>query len=321
MNTYLHRQIYEELLKAKHPVFISDRRIDGDSLGATLAMVDLMKSQGVKVPVYISEALPEQYQGLPHSEHCTEDKTIFNHPDLDLVVVFDCSEAEFVQELLEDSITSPKVINIDHHATNSRYGHINQVIVDSPATAEVVYKFYQVNNLMPSKEAATCMLTGIFYDTTALSNSATNDRALEAASDLILCGARIQDVIKAMFNNRSVAALKIWGKALERLRVHPEFGFVTTCILREDLDKNGVTDEELGGLSNFLNYVVDTDTVFVMHETKDGGIKVGMRSFTQNVALIAKAMGGGGHVKAAGFTVPNSRLVCNNGTWSVVPYS
>ena len=320
MESYLHRQIHDLLIKAQNPVFISDERIDGDSLGASLALVDYLSQHGKKVPVYIAEQIPDQYRSLPHIDVCTTDISIFDDTTIDLVVTFDCSDGVFIDSLVSMIPGKrPKVINIDHHASNSRYGDINQVIIDAPATAEVIYRFFRENHLLPSKDAATCLLTGICFDTNAFSNDATDERAFDTASDLILYGARVQDVIHTMFMNRSVAALRVWGAALERLNKHPEMDFVSTFLTRKDIETNQVTDDEIAGLTNFINLVTDIDTLFVLRETKDGDVNVSMRSRKQDVSKIAVAFGGGGHKKAAGFNVKNSQLICDEkDCWKVV---
>lgn len=319
MDGLLHKQVYEELLAAEHPVFICDERLDGDSLGSALAFVDVLKQHERPRPrVYVSDEIPAVYAHLPHIDMCTQDAGVFLDPTIDLIVVFDCSDEAFVRGLVGQHPGHPRVINIDHHKTNKHYGHVNVVMADAPATAEVVYRFYQENHLIPSREAATCLLTGLCYDTTAFSNSATNDRALQVASELVLCGARVQSVIRTLFKNRPVAVLRVWGAALERLHYNPEYDCVVTCITRKDIDDHKIGDEEIDGLSNFLSLVTDTDTLYVFRETADGHVKASMRSSSRDVSAIARAHGGGGHEKAAGYTVKDAKLVCGeDGCWKV----
>lgn len=319
MESIRHQQIYDALLSAHHPVFISDERTDGDSLGSALAMVDFLWQQNrSRPPVFVSSAIPEIYQYLPHIDMCTQDRAIFQDATIDLIVVFDCSDNIFVDGLLSLIPAHPRVINIDHHKTNALYGKINQVIVDAPATAEVVYRFFEYHKLVLSKEAATCLLTGLCFDTTAFSNSATNERVFTMASQLILSGARVQDAIRSLFQHRSVAALRVWGLALERLHDNPDLRCVVTCLTRKDIDEHQIADEEIAGLSNFLSLVTDTDTLAVLRETADGGVKVSMRSSSKDVSAIAKTHGGGGHEKAAGYTIAQARLVCRDGkVWKV----
>lgn len=298
-------------MDAQHPVFICDERIDGDSLGSSLALAHFLKGKGVTVRVFVSESIPEQYRFLPGIEQTTIDKQIFQNPEIDLVVVFDCSDAEFVRGLMDLTSHRPTLVNIDHHATNSRYGDVNQVIVDAPATAEVVHRFFLENHIIASREMATCLLTGICFDTTVFSNSATGERALNAASDLITAGGHIQDVIRHIYQSRSVSALRIWGEALSRLSTHEASGAVFTFITWDDLEKSDLEPDEVDGLSNFLQLVVDAHTLFVIREAQTGELKVSMRSSKYDVATVAKAFGGGGHKKAAGFVSQSHTFVCD----------
>lgn len=317
MEQFLHKQIYTELLAARNPVFVSDERVDGDSLGASLALADFMAVHGKIVPVYVAEPVPMQYQELPRVHQCTTDESIFNNESIDLIVVFDCSDDRFVRNLVELVPGTPKVINIDHHATNNRYGDINQVVTSASATTAVIHNFFEANQIIPSKDAATCLLTGLCFDTGVFTNTATNQQAFDVASRLVMHGARVQDIIRAMFQNRSVEALRVWGVALERLQTEDD-GVLRTYITRGDLETNGVTDDEIDGLSNFLNLVTDTDTLHVLRETQTGHVKVSMRSLTQDVGAYAKARGGGGHARAAGYLIQDAVLRCNNdGCWGV----
>ncbi len=308
METTVARQIFDLLRTAKKPVLISDKRIDGDSMGSSLAVLEYLKTLGKETQVYVPSEVPEKYRFLPNAERCTFDRAIFNDPEIDLVVSFDCSEAAYIQELMKLIPGRPTLVNIDHHATNARYGDVNLVVVGSPATAEVVHAFFRVNDVVPSRDAATCLLAGLCFDTTIFTNGGTDERAFAAASDLLLRGGRIQDVIRALFRNRTVDALRLWGTALERLEKHEPLGVLSTYLTRADLDGTGVSDDEADGLSDFLNLVTDAHTLVVMRETKDGAVKASMRSTKFNVSAVAKSFGGGGHMKAAGFSTLDTKL-------------
>ncbi|HBP00075.1 MAG: Phosphoesterase RecJ domain protein [Candidatus Uhrbacteria bacterium GW2011_GWF2_41_16] len=320
MPTFSRQRIFHRLNEAQNIIFIPDKRIDGDSIGAVLALADYFKRLKKNVCIFVSESLPEKYQFLPGASVCISDFSLIEKEMFDLAVSCDCSDAVYVTDIIHRFPRPPFLINIDHHKTNSYYGDMNLVEEEASAACEVVYRLFRTNQIIPSREAATCLLCGIAFDTTIFSNDGTNARALEAASELVLYGARTQDVIRMIFRNRSIAALRIWGLALERLRTHEGLSFVSTCLTRKDMEENGVTDDEVDGLSDFLNVVVNVQTLFVLRETKDGGIKVSMRTTDRNVANLARMFGGGGHIKAAGFTIPHMQLISHSltGIWCVV---
>ena len=309
MESYVFKRIHELLLAAKRPVFIADKGIDGDSLGSSLAMVDWMKSIGKEVPVFVSGEIPERYRFLPHLETCSTDTSMFEHADVDLVVSFDCSNAEFVRDLVAHCPNRPTVVNIDHHATNPRFGDVNQVIVGAPATAEVVYRFFRENGITPSRDAAVALLTGICFDTTVFQNGATNEQALHAAAELVRYGAKTGDIVRALFMNRSLPALRLWGLVLERLEAHPNLDCVTTYLTRSDLEGSGIEEDEVYELKNFLALICDTDAVVMLKERSEGGTGVSLRSVKRDVGAVAASFpGGGGHTRSSGFVLPDDDI-------------
>src|SRR3989344_1948921 len=307
MEAFVHQRIHDTLKAAKKPLLVCDARIDGDSLGSALAVADWLMKEGKRPQVFVVTPVPESYRFLPLLHLTTTDRGVFADPELDAIAFFDCSREEFAADLLKPVPGRPVIINVDHHDTNTRYGDLNQVLADAPATAEVMYRFFRENDIPVSREAALCLLTGIYFDTTAFLNGGTNDRAFQAAADLVRCGAKSSDVIRALMLNRSLPALRVWGAALERLREIPGTGWVITHITRDDLASNGVRDEELQEFSDFLSLMVDADTLAVMREA-DGGMRLSMRTQSGDVARVARVLSGGGHVKAAGGFIPSASV-------------
>ncbi len=302
------QQIYQKFLDAKHPVLLLDEHIDGDSLGSCLAMADHLLSLGKMVRIYTVQPIPERYKFLPHLHLCSLDATVLKDSSVDLIAFFDCSDVVFFKHITDSLSTQPVIINIDHHTTNPLFGHYNYVVTHASATAAVLYSIFHQNNVTPSKHAANCLLTGLCYDTTSFTNDATDQQAFFIASELIRLGATPQRIVRSIIADRSIASLRVWGVALERLRAHKAYGVVSTFITRADIETHGVSDEEVDGLANFLHFVSDAHTLFLLKETSDGGVKTSMRSTARDISKIAKLFGGGGHKKAAGFTIPNSHL-------------
>src|SRR3990167_631507 len=97
MELLTHKRIHDLLLSAQNPVLVSDVRLDGDSLGSVMAMYHFLREHGKFSRVYVAEAVPEQYRFLPDVHVCSTNATMFYDSTIDLVVVFDCSEAAFVE--------------------------------------------------------------------------------------------------------------------------------------------------------------------------------------------------------------------------------
>jgi phosphoesterase RecJ-like protein len=143
---------------------------------------------------------------------------------------------------------------------------------------------------------------------------------LQVASHLLNIGARHQEINKNILRNKSLSLLKLWGRAFERLRYNSSYDLAFTVITSQDITECGAESESASGLSNFFNDLAGAKASLVLIEQPDGTIKGSLRTTRDDVdvAKLAKTLGGGGHQKAAGFSV-SGRLVYNEGNWFIRP--
>lgn len=318
MSQILKKQAKRLIEEAEHILLLTDERIDGDTIGSTLGMFHVLSEIGKNVEVFSPGDLVQTLEFIPGTEVIQRDKSIFEQATIDLVVVFDCSDGEYFKEHLPKLSPNIPIIVFDHHATNPRYGTLNFIEPDAASTADVVWRFVKELDLPMNKRAAQAFLTGITTDTHAFSTGNTTAACLEAAHELARYGAKIQEVVRETMMNKSVATLKLWGLAFERLHENSRFDAVTTAITQKDIETLQVKEMETKSLSNFLNAMVEgTDVVLVLRETDDGAVKGSFRSLTRDVAAQAEEFGGGGHKRAAGFKVTDARLVEIDGEWRI----
>ena len=301
------------MLKAKHILIINDVRIDGDTMGSSLGMHHALCKFGKHVTHISPVPIGPTFDFLPGRSLVTQDPAVLRDSIIDLVVAFDCADGNHVLDFRSRLPSRPVLISFDHHITNPRYGDVNIVSPDASSTGEVVWRFLKQNHVPISQEAATCLLTAICTDTTFFSNDATNQVCLEAASDLGLSGARVHDVVRAFYANKPVSLLRLWGAFMERLIKLPD-GSVVTYVKREDVPEDENMDLDTSALANFLmSSVSGAPIVCVLSEKLDGSVKFGLRGSSRDVSEIALRHGGGGHVKAAGFSVPAASVVVKDG--------
>ena len=108
-----------------------------------------------------------------------------------------------------------------------------------------------------------------------------------------------------IITDKSLPTLKLWGEVLSRLTLHEPTGIVYTYIQQKDLQRYHVNEEQSEGVANFLNFLEEGRAAMVLKEREDHTYKGSFRT-TRNdldVSAWAKLFGGGGHVKAAGFSV------------------
>lgn len=320
MNTSLpiFNKIYQAIQKANRILLVSDSSPDGDSIGTTAAFYQWLQREGKIVRAFCANPLPRNLLFVDHAQAFTTNGDIFKE-SYDLIITFDSGSLRRagIDQFIPSTPPGYTLIVFDHHATNERFGTLNAVFTDACSTAEVVYRFFEELRITIDDRMATALLTGIVYDTSSFSNSGTTSKGVEAAGHLFARGARQTDVLKYLVQNKSIDGLKLWGLALSRLHYHTDFDMVSTYFFAKELPTKA-SEESVEGMSNFLNAVCGyADAVLVLRELPDGRIRGSMRSLKRDISKVAQLLGGGGHKKAAGFTV-NGKLKEENGSVRVV---
>ncbi len=304
---FLHRSAHETIRGATRVLIVAHKKPDGDTLGAAAAMFNFCRANGIPATGFCLDVVPAQYAYMPGTDEFTADPAVFADPRHDVMAVFDAGDLRFagIADFVAAMPTRPTIVNFDHHATNERYGAVNVVDVTASSTAEVVYDFLGTVGADIDRAVATCLLTGILTDTGSFSNPATTDTSLEAASDLMRRGAKMQEVANRLMRNKSLTSLRLWGNVLARLKFNDRLGVASTAIYAREIEAEGVDEEDVEGISNFLNQFLDAKVVLVLKELPDNKVKGSLRTAEDiDVSALAKLLGGGGHKKAAGFTIP-----------------
>ncbi len=303
-------RIYHTILNANQVLLIPHQHPDGDALGSVAAMMQWLREIGKPHMVFCKTEVTERMRYLPHTNYIVSDESLWQREPFDVVIVFDSGDTDYagITPLLESMPKKPTVINIDHHVSNVFFGDLNMVNVKASSTSEVLYEFFRVNALPIEGNTATCLLTGILYDTNNFTNAATTERSLTIASELIRRGADLHFVRRALFQDKSLGTLKLWGIALSRLEKHDDLDLVHTFIRREDLELHGVSDKDTEGIANLLTVLGDGKASMIMREVSGGQVKTSLRTTRDDVDVsrLAGFFGGGGHQKSAGFTIQGS---------------
>lgn len=317
-STYLFGRLHQEIRDADRLLLVAHKKPDGDTIGASSGFLNWLMREGKNVTIFCLDAPAPTHRYIDGIHQYTTDQNVFDHA-YDVVIIFDSSDTKYcgIDILLPRLKPGHLLVNIDHHATNTRYGQLNIVLPEASSTCEIVTQFFDANQIPLDTRIATSLLTGILFDTSSFSNSGTNSKCMEAAGKLLSAGARHQDILKHTLHDKTIPGLKLWGLMLSRLQYNPAYDLVSTYLLEHDIGDFPV--ELVEGASNFLNAVTgDTDAILVLRELPHGLIKGSMRSVNRDISKVAKLFGGGGHKKASGFTVPGRIQETPNGP-QIVP--
>lgn len=291
---------------------------DGDALGSLAAMIDWLENSKKKYTAILHEEIMENFNFLPHL-----DKIKINYqPDIkkfDTLIILDapdCNRAG-LEQILCSTNGQPTTIVIDHHQPLSNKIDIHLADTKFSSTAEIIFDFFKSVNHNFDKYTATALLTGIATDTENFSNPATNCHVIQQASQLLKRGANLNLITKKTFGTKKIDSLKLLGLLLSRLQHNAKFNLVSTVLTQKDLLTHNLKEDLLDGTANFLKNIKEGEITLLLRETLDGKIKGSLRSHSVNIEPLARALGGGGHTRAAGFVIDGSLVQGENGKWVV----
>lgn len=301
------KEISELLNKAKNVAIFGHVLPDGDCYGSAFALKIAMEGIGKQVFSYISDDIPESLSFLEDYKCLKSQKNFY---PADLVLVLDSSDikrTENINLLYEYKKSGAKLCLIDHHTAGDFMDFVDYEWQDTgkSSTSEMVLDILKEMNLNIKKEVATLLLTGIETDTSSFQNQNTTTEALKAAAFLMSKGARHTRIINNTFHIQDMDTIKLYGLVLERLVYNKKYGTILGYLTQKDVKEVGAEGDFSTGIANYLNTIEDAKMIIFITEIEEGSLKVSLRTRDEgiDVSLLAKALGGGGHVKASGFTV------------------
>ena len=295
---------------AKKIVIISHKGPDGDTIGANLALHLALKHQLHKQVVSAcADRPPSNTHFLPEVSEIVPD---FDLKWADLIIAVDCGAAymmKFNETKPEIFSGHPPLLNIDHHASNENFGKVNLVDSTCAAACQIIYRFLNFCELKIDRKIATCLLNGLYFDTGSFMHSNTTPEVLEIASSLLWKGADFKTIARHQFHTMSISQLKIYGKILERAHLNSKT-MVISALTSADFRATGTSSHDASGSIDYLNSIPDSEFCCLLYEDNKGLLKGSFRSRADDIDLsrLAGLFGGGGHKKAAGFSMPGRLL-------------
>lgn len=274
---------------------------DGDSIGSMIAMAMIMTGMGITTDLYSKDGIPRAYRFLPWVEKVKNELRDDLH--YDLLVAVDSSNLNRLGESVDIKELANQTINIDHHPDNTKYGDMNFVEKCS-SSAELVYRLIKYLKIDITKEMADNLYAALITDTGNYRYENTSAATFEMAGELIKAGVDTHEITTKIYDTKSAASIRMLAAALATLETSPDrkAGWIT--VTQEMMDKVKAKGEDLVGLVDLIRSIEGVEVAIQFREERDN-VKVNLRSKDRvNVSEIAKRFGGGGHIRAAGATIP-----------------
>lgn len=279
-------------------------RPDGDCVGSTCGLWQFLKKvfPDKQVELYL-EKPADIYRDIPGIAQINcEEKEV----DYDVFFVIDSVPER--SGIAEKYYKSAKVkVNIDHHITNPGCGDVCYIDAKASSASELVYdliKEADPEGRYVDEELAKTIYLGIIQDCGVFQYSNTSPKTLRIAAELIAYGFDFPLLIDQTFYEKTYIQNRLLGLALCNSVRCLSDRFIYSVITRKDMESVGAGEQDFDGIVNQLRYTKGVWAAALLHETKDGAYKVSLRSSSEvDVAKVASAFGGGGHIRAAGCTL------------------
>jgi phosphoesterase RecJ-like protein len=285
---------------------------DADALGSALALGLGLEAAGTEVCVAFSEptAVPESLRGLPGQHLVRATAEVPSDPDL--VVTLDVNSRErlgALQTLLDSASDS---LVIDHHASNTRFGRHHLVEIGVESTSVLVAAILDRLGLAIDRDMAANIYAGLATDSVGFRFASASAHRL--AARLMDAGVNPDELMRPITDLHPFGWLDMLSSVLGAAVLDPSAaggrGLVSTVITQQAAA--GMRQEELDSVIDILRTAAQAQVAAVLKQTGPDQWQVSLRSRPGghaggpavsgvDVAAVATELGGGGHVRAAGF--------------------
>jgi phosphoesterase RecJ-like protein len=285
---------------------------DGDAIGSLIAMGLSLEALNKKITLYCESLIPAVYRFLPEVHRVVKK---VGHLNYDLAVVLDCGDLSRVGQAVSFVKQIPVIVNIDHHITNTRFGHLQLIDTSACATAEIVYRLIKQMGLSFSRPVATSIYTGILADTGSFRFSNTNREAFAICQEMVEIGVDPHNIAQHVYGTYSLSRIKLLNLALDSIELSENGKLSIMTLTKKMFDETHTQPEDVDGLINYAQRIEDVEVAALIQEHHNGKNKsrtanrfhVSLRSDgAVDVAAIASLFGGGGHASAAGFSIEST---------------
>ena len=287
-------------------------RPDGDCVGSCMGLFQYIRENYSDkcVDVYLEE-IPEAFQLIEATKEIRHEIPK-EQEAYDLFICLDCGDKDRLEFSAPLFDAAKHTLCVDHHISNTGFAEVSYVMPDASSTSELIYQLIEEEKI--SLAVAEALYLGIVHDTGVFQYSCTSPETMRIAAKLLEKGVNGPKIIQDTFYEKTYAQNQILGRALLESILFMNGTCIASYIKKNVLEFYGVTPKDLDGIVSQLRVTKGVEVAVFMYEIAPNTYKVSLRSKEKiDVSRIAQFFGGGGHMRAAGFTMHGSAYdVLNN---------
>jgi phosphoesterase RecJ-like protein len=293
--------VAEALASGKRFLLTGHRNPDGDSLGSALGLALALQAAGKEAQVVVRDGWPSSYNFLPGLSGVLISDSLPAGwtANYDAIIVMECPEP---QRPGYPDLLSGRVINIDHHPGNTRYGALNLIDLPAAAVGEMIADLLDQLGWPITKEIATNLWVSLVSDTGSFRYGNTTAKALALGARLVSLGVSPGEAGEHLFESKPRAAVRLEDLVMSTLKFHASDRITTVELWSRFLEETGASAADGENLINRARGIEGVQAAILFREGEaPGEFRCSFRSKgVVDVRSVAAQFGGGGHRNASG---------------------
>lgn len=220
-------------------------------------------------------------------------------------VYVDCADEERVGPKTSIALASSRrVLNVDHHITNTNFAETNLVDAEAAATCEILAGIAFDLELPVDAPMAQALYTGIVTDTGRFGYAATSSRVFELCGELVRRGASPQAAVEGLYERETMPRLKLLQRFLDSLALECDGQVCVGQLRQKDFLETGTAYHDTEGFVDYARSLQGVAIGISLEERKTttkGSLRANRKEM--RVDRIARKFGGGGHACAAAMSI------------------
>tara|TARA_R110000850_G_scaffold216951_5_gene342419 strand:+ start:1987 stop:2952 length:966 start_codon:yes stop_codon:yes gene_type:complete len=294
------REIQKCIESASDVLVVSHDRPDGDAIGSSVAMGMILEKLGKNVSVVNSDPVPDSLRFLPGVERVIPPQTPF---DVDLVIALDAAG----RSRISDSVWAmaqgaERLINIDHHISNTGYGDLNYVDGVAPATGQIVFQLARACGWEMDHRIAENLYAAISTDTGSFRYPSTSAETLRISGDLVDLGVNVGALNGLLYETYPRRRVDLLSYLLQNMSIDCDERYASVSLPLAVSRELGIQPGDTEGAIDTIRAIDSVKVAIFFEELVTGKIRVSSRSKDERFSVndLCAEFGGGGHTLAAG---------------------
>jgi phosphoesterase RecJ-like protein len=306
-----HPKIIDRILEGIHQsrtiCIVGHVRPDGDCIGSQLGLTLALQNEGKKVTCWNEDAVPTKLAFLD-PDHLVQRP----RPGLkfDCVIATDAASFERLGKTGACIGHRKLFINIDHHASNTRYADINWVSPREASSGEIIFRFLKAANWPITQAIADCLFTAVSTDTGSFQYPNTRPSTYNVAGELVKRGANLAKICDEVYQSYPLSRVRLLKHVYNHFRLTHDNQIAYFWLKQADFTRSGAGPDDSEGLIDHIRAIEPVVVACLFEEMGSELTRISLRSKSEkvNVNEIAAQFGGGGHRAAAGARIPGPPL-------------